>query len=89
MHYCRFRYSLVTSSGVRPPIEAECRQYMVIELSGNSEAHDSARMEQFLESLFEDEIVMDGTIAQDSSQVSSIWSVREGITLALGKAGAV
>lgn len=34
-------------------------------------------------------LVVDGTLAQDGSQMAALWRVREGITEALGKAGAV
>ena len=32
--------------------------------------------------------VLDGTIAQDSTQVAGIWALREGISVALKHAGA-
>ena len=35
----------------------------------------------------EEEIVADGTIAQDSSQMEGIWGLREGISVALRHAG--
>ena len=34
-------------------------------------------------------LVASGTIAQDQAQAAAIWRVREGITEALGKSGAV
>ena len=37
----------------------------------------------------EDEIAQDGVVAQDETQSKSIWGVREGLTEALGKEGAV
>ena len=35
----------------------------------------------------EEELVVDGTIAQDTSQMHSIWGLREGISVALKHAG--
>ena len=43
----------------------------------------------FLESVMGEGIVSDGTIAQDQAQSQGIWRVREGITGALSKSGAV
>lgn len=36
-----------------------------------------------------EEVVKDGTVAQDETQLKNIWSVREGFTEALGKEPAV
>ena len=36
----------------------------------------------------EEEMVLDGTIAQDSAQIAGIWGIREGISVALKHAGA-
>ncbi len=33
--------------------------------------------------------VLDGTIAQDSTQTAAIWGLREGISVALKHAGAI
>ena len=42
----------------------------------------------FLEEVMEEGMVLDGTIAQDSTQIAGIWGIREGISVALKHAGA-
>lgn len=42
----------------------------------------------FLEEVMEEGWVLDGTIAQDSTQTAAIWGLREGISVALKHAGA-
>jgi len=80
---------VVTEHGVKDPLGAGCRHYMLIELSGSNEAHDAEKLSTFLENVMEDGSVVDGTIAQDTAQTHGIWRVREGITEALSKSGAV
>lgn len=62
---------------------------MLVELSGSNEAHDLEKLEGFLENVMQEGAVVDGTIAQDQTQSHGIWRIREGITEALSKAGAV
>ena len=45
-------------------------------------------MQGFLEEVMGEEMVLDGTIAQDSAQIAGIWGIREGISVALKHAGA-
>jgi len=40
-----------------------------------------------LEEVMEEEMVLDGTIAQDTTQIAGIWGIREGISVALKHAG--
>lgn len=75
--------------GVRAPLDTDCRHYMLIELSGSNEAHDMEKLEGFLENIMEEGAVVDGTIAQDQTQSHGIWRIREGVTEALSKSGAV
>lgn len=42
-----------------------------------------------MENLLESKTIVDGVLAQDTAQFSSIWELREGITEAAGKAGKV
>lgn len=44
-------------------------------------------LQSFLEEVMEEEMVLDGTIAQDSAQIAGIWGIREGISVALKHAG--
>lgn len=61
--------------------------YLVVETSGSNTEHDYAKLEAFLEEAYNDEIVADGTIAQDSTQQASIWNLRESISEGLRHAG--
>ena len=61
--------------------------YLVVETSGSNTEHDYAKLETFLEEAYNDEIIADGTIAQDSTQQASIWNLRESISEGLRHAG--
>ncbi len=61
--------------------------YLVVETSGSNSEHDYAKLEAFLEEAYNDEIIADGTIAQDSTQQASIWNLRESISEGLRHAG--
>ena len=61
--------------------------YLVVETSGSNAEHDYAKLEKFLEEAYEEEIIVDGTIAQDSGQQASIWALRENISEGLRHAG--
>ena len=75
--------------GARPPLEAVCRHYVLVELHGSNAAHDEEKLSAFLESVLQSGAVVDGTIARDEAQSRAIWAVREGITPALSKSGYV
>lgn len=47
------------------------------------------KLSVLLQDLLESETIIDGVLAQDSSQVASLWELREGITEAAGKMGKV
>lgn len=61
--------------------------YLVVETSGSNLEHDFGKLEVFLEEAYNDEMIADGTIAQDSSQQASIWNLRESISEGLRHAG--
>ena len=61
--------------------------YLVVETSGSNVEHDFGKLETFLEEAYDDKIITDGTIAQDSSQQASIWNLRESISEGLRHAG--
>ncbi|KAJ1634002.1 D-2-hydroxyglutarate dehydrogenase [Pavlovales sp. CCMP2436] len=75
--------------GARNPLETRAPFYMLIEVSGSNEEHDSAKLTGFLEHVMEAGMVSDGTLAADSTQMAAVWHIREGISEALSKAGAV
>lgn len=68
-------------SAVQTPI------YLVVESSGSNSEHDYAKLEKFLEDAYEEELIVDGTIAQDSTQQAAIWQLRESISEGLRHAG--
>ncbi|KAI8458597.1 hypothetical protein BY996DRAFT_4576959 [Phakopsora pachyrhizi] len=62
--------------------------YVLIETSGSNKEHDDQKLEGLMTSLLEDEIVSDGVLAQDESQLQSMWSFRELIPESASKSGA-
>jgi FAD/FMN-containing dehydrogenase len=71
------------------PLADEHPFYCLIETSGSNGEHDSEKLEKFLESVMEEEIVDDGVLAQDQTQAQALWSWREGIAECLGHWGGV
>jgi len=63
--------------------------YMLIETHGNNNDHDQEKIMNFLEAGFSENIISNGTMAENETQVANMWAVRERITESLGKAGAV
>ncbi|KAH7667103.1 D-2-hydroxyglutarate dehydrogenase protein [Dioscorea alata] len=76
--------------GVRNPFPSSLHKfYVLIETTGTDDSYDRAKLETFLVNSMEGGLISDGVIAQDINQASSFWRIREGITEALMKAGAV
>lgn len=71
------------------PLDAEYPFYCLIETSGSNSDHDNEKLEKFLEDVMEKEIVLDGVVAQDETQVRALWGWREGIPECLGHWGGV
>lgn len=71
------------------PLEAQHPFYCLIETSGSNPEHDSEKLEAFLEHVMNEHIVSDGVLAQDETQMQSLWSWREGISECLGHWGGV
>ena len=69
------------------PLEDQYPFYCLIETSGSNADHDSEKLQAFLEDVMEKGIVADGTLAQDETQIKSLWAWREGITEALSHLG--
>ncbi|MFO0756982.1 MAG: FAD-binding oxidoreductase [Byssovorax sp.] len=68
---------------VRTPLEAESDYYVLLEVEqGEPEA-----LEAWIASLFERELVTDGTLAQHSAQAAELWTLREGISESLSATG--
>jgi FAD/FMN-containing dehydrogenase len=78
-----------TVTGNKRPLEGDHPFYCLIETSGSNAEHDNEKLETFLEFVMEKEIVSDGVVAQDETQVKSLWGWREGISECLGHWGGV
>lgn len=76
-------------SGNNYPLEGRHPFNVLIETSGSNGEHDNEKLEKFLEHVMEKEIVADGVVAQDETQVSGLWGWREGISEASGHFGGV
>jgi len=73
----------------KAPLEEEYPFYCLIETSGSNAEHDNEKLEKFLEDVMEREIVLDGVVAQDETQIKALWGWREGIPEASGHYGGV
>ncbi|KAG9230981.1 hypothetical protein BJ875DRAFT_487447 [Amylocarpus encephaloides] len=71
------------------PLEGDYPFYCLIETSGSNTEHDNEKLEKFLEFVMEKEIVLDGVVAQDATQVKALWGWREGVPECLGHWGGV
>jgi D-2-hydroxyglutarate dehydrogenase len=69
----------------RKPLTSAHNFYILIETSGSHFESDKAKMEHFLESAVESDLITDGVVAQDTSQSENFWRIREGGLLALRK----
>lgn len=76
-------------TGKKRPLEGQHPFYCLVETSGSNPDHDSEKLEKFLEHVMGEDIVSDGVLAQDETQIQSLWSWREGIPECLGHWGGV
>lgn len=77
------------ASGNKLPLENEHPFYCLIETSGSNTEHDSEKLNNFLEHVMSEEIVSDGVVAENESQVQSLWACREGVSEASQHFGGV
>ncbi|KAI9477991.1 MAG: hypothetical protein EXX96DRAFT_233854 [Benjaminiella poitrasii] len=70
-------------------MEKEYPFYVLIETSGSNKDHDDEKLTTYLENMMVEGVAEDGVVAQDETQIKSLWSLREGFTEALGKEPAV
>ncbi|KAK9460375.1 uncharacterized protein V1516DRAFT_676456 [Lipomyces oligophaga] len=71
------------------PLDEQHNFYVLVETSGSDAAHDGEKLQNYLERLMESDLIEDGVVAQDETQIKSIWTWREGIPESLGRAGGV
>ncbi|CAG8434959.1 7708_t:CDS:10 [Ambispora gerdemannii] len=75
--------------GRKFPIEGDHQFYVLVETHGSNKEHDDKKLEKFLEDMLGTQVIEDGVLAQDTTQIKDLWSFREGIPEACSKAGAV
>jgi FAD/FMN-containing dehydrogenase len=76
-------------SGTRDPLSSTPPFYILIETSGSNQAHDREKLTNFLEKSMTTGAVSDGVVAEDETQFRTLWRLREAITEALSREGAV
>ncbi|KAG0100104.1 hypothetical protein BGZ93_004260 [Podila epicladia] len=76
-------------AGANNPLQSDHDFYVLIETSGSNKDHDDEKLGNYLEGLMSNDIVQDGVVAQDTTQVRNLWAIREGIPEACSKSGAV
>ena len=76
-------------TGKKRPLDGRHPFYCLIETSGSNPDHDCEKLDRFLEIVMSEAIVSDGVVAQDETQIRSLWSWREGIPECLGHWGGV
>lgn len=76
---------------LRCPIEPVSRFafYVLLETSGSNHAHDDEKVQLFVQKVLENGFIEDGGFYSQTSQVKSLWALRENITAATLKAGHV
>mmetsp|Transcript_34852 Transcript_34852/g.48342 ORF Transcript_34852/g.48342 Transcript_34852/m.48342 type:complete len:523 (-) Transcript_34852:184-1752(-) len=82
--------------GVADPLPADSAPfYVLLETQGAHGEHDTEKLHNFLAAIMSEEEldtklrVVGGTLAQGAQQQQQLWRIREGITEALARAGAV
>jgi FAD/FMN-containing dehydrogenase len=68
------------ATGNKLPLEQEYPFYCLIETSGSNSEHDSEKLNAFLEHVMSEEIVSDGVVAENDTQIKNLWRCREGIS---------
>jgi len=75
----RYGLSLVLKHipDTREPLGAEYPWYALIEVASGDPEGASAAMERLLEAAFEEELILDATIAHNETQAAAFWRLRE------------
>ncbi|MEM9192354.1 MAG: FAD-binding oxidoreductase [Myxococcota bacterium] len=68
---------------VRDPMAGASSHYVLLEI----DQVDEATRDRFLEELSEEELIVDGTLAQTEAQATELWGLREGISESLSATG--
>ncbi|KAH8919602.1 hypothetical protein BT69DRAFT_1266403 [Atractiella rhizophila] len=82
-----------TFSDMRAPFEqddvAKEGFYILIETSGSRKEHDDEKLQDHLESLMTEELITNGVVAADETQLQQLWAIRESIAENGAKLGKV
>lgn len=68
------------ATGTALPLESDYPFYCLVETSGSNADHDNEKLSAFFENIMEEGVIADGVLAQDESQIQSLWDCREGIS---------
>lgn len=71
------------------PPTGDTQWLVLVELGGGAGANLAARAETALADLFDEGLVLDGSLAQSTAQRDAIWAMRESIPLANKNVGAI
>lgn len=55
----------------------DCPYYLLVETHGSCEEHDRAKVENFLHTLFAENLLVDGIFASSLRQMNEMWDLRE------------
>lgn len=73
----------------RKVFETEGEFYVLVETGGSRGEHDEEKLQGLLEDLMENDLILDGVLAQDTTQYQALWKMRELIPESAGKTGSV
>jgi FAD/FMN-containing dehydrogenases len=65
------------------PVDSECPSYVLVEVEAETEDKAQADLASWLEACFEEELILDGVVAQSSKDAVALWHLREGISESL------
>jgi len=65
------------------PVDSECPSYVLVEVEAETEDKAQADLAAWLEACFEEELILDGVVAQSSKDAVALWHLREGISESL------
>jgi glycolate oxidase subunit GlcD len=68
---------------IRAPFKEPHSHYVLLEVENTTDEI----LEEWINNLYESELIEDGVLAQDSSQAAALWTLREGISESLSATG--
>jgi FAD/FMN-containing dehydrogenase len=74
-------------TAIKAPLETKSGAYVLMEVDTPKSEGARAGLDKWLESLFEQELVLDGTIAQSPREARELWKIREDLPEVLFMSG--